>query len=85
MTTQRTPDPWSKPRSAHQVNAKGRWVGEDLYWDIDGETISDAELKRWCRANLPEQWTRSDVIVNYHISAYKHRRDAIKAYMQERV
>lgn len=85
MNAQPTPDSMTMMRSCHLVNAVGRWVGKDLYWDIDGETISDAELKRWCRANLPEHWTRVDVIVNYHVSAYKHRREAIKAYLQERV
>lgn len=83
---QGSPDEWSKPRSAHQVNAVGRWVGEKLYWDIDGESISDDDLRRWCHMNLSDFWaSTAGGIVNYHVAAYKHRREAIKAYLQERV
>jgi hypothetical protein len=70
-------------RAAVPINAVGRWVGEDLWWDIEGESISDHELKRWCYLNLPEPWNSCITgIVNYHTAAYKHRRDAIREYLK---
>src|SRR5688500_9101190 len=54
-------------RAAVPINAVGRWVGESLWWDIEGESISDNELKRWCYLNLPEPWNSCITgIVNYH-------------------
>ena len=70
-------------RASVQVDAVGRWVGKDLWWDIEGESISDHELKRWCYLNLPEPWNACITgIVNYHVAAFKHRRDAIREYMK---
>jgi hypothetical protein len=70
-------------RAAENINAVGRWVGKDLWWDIEGESISDHELKRWCYLHLPEPWNTCNTgIVNYHTAAYKHRRDAIREYLK---
>lgn len=70
-------------RAAENINAVGRWVGKDLWWDIEGESVSDHELKRWCYLNLPEPWNSCATgIVNYHTAAYKHRRAAIREYLK---
>lgn len=63
-----------------QHHACGRFVGDTQYWDIDGETISDAELRQWCWMNLPENCcyrSTAGGIVAFHTMAYALRRRAI--------
>lgn len=66
-------------------SAVGRWVGETLYWDIDGETIDDKSLRQWCYHNLPEDSAFRQVgtcILAYHTKAYANRRRAISEFMK---
>jgi hypothetical protein len=67
------------------VSAKGRWVGESLYWDIDGQSISDEELKRWARLNLPDGRNDGPYITAYQCAAWAYRRRAIEEFMKNRV
>lgn len=64
--------------------ACGRWVGDQLWWDIHGETISDEKLRHWIADNLPDSGFRSTAggIVAYHTRAYANRRQAISAFMR---
>lgn len=77
------PVPPARSRAAEVVNAVGRYVGDDLWWDIDGESISDKSLRDWCRLTLPDWWnTCNSGILNYHCAAFKHRRDALREYLK---
>jgi len=65
--------------------AKGRWVGETLYWDINGETITEEALRQWCWDNLPEDSlfrSKAGITVAYHTRAWANRRCAIDAMMR---
>lgn len=65
--------------------AKGRWVGETLYWDIGDETIIDADLRKWVWMNLPEDSLFRHVgtcVLGYHTKAYANRRRAIAEFMK---
>ena len=68
-----------------EQSAKGRWVGEKLWWDIGDESISDADLRKWIWNNFPEDSLYRHVgpcIVAYHVRAYANRRQAIQEYMK---
>jgi hypothetical protein len=70
---------------AEEGGANGRWVGEDLWWDIGKESISDSDLRVWVRQHLPEDSLFSrvgDCLVAYHFRAYANRRRAISEYMR---
>lgn len=72
--------PHDCPLSEKTVPAKGRWVGETLWWDIGGESISDADLRRWVWAHFPEGSIHRHIgpcILKIHADAYGRRRQAI--------
>lgn len=61
----------------------GRWVGQEHYWDIGDETVSDTDLRRWCRENLSDCWSSTaGGIVAFHTRAYANRRRAISEFMK---
>ena len=68
-----------------QVVAKGRWVGDSLWWDIGDESISDSDLRKWVWNNFPEDSVFRYIgptIVAYHTRAYANRRKAIAEHMK---
>lgn len=68
-----------------KVSARGRWLGDKLWWDINEESISDADLRKWVWNSLPEDSLFRHVgatIVDYHTRAYANRRKAIAEHMK---
>lgn len=75
----------SQEINASDVKACGAIVGGEQYWDIEGERISEDELRRWIVSHLPEGscWANGHtMIVTYHVVAYAHRRRAISDFMK---
>lgn len=71
--------------NASDVSACGHFVGNTLYWDINGESVSDDDLRRWIRNHFPEDssWGSTACgIVAYHTVAYANRRRAISDLMK---
>jgi hypothetical protein len=71
--------------STDQTQVRGRWVGEALYWDINGETITEEALRQWCWDNLPEDSlfrSKAGITVAYHTRAWANRRRAIGDMMR---
>jgi len=65
--------------------AFGRFVGDEIVYNIGDEQISDRDLRQWVNDHFPEssQWRdTSGGIVSYHIRAYANRRRAIADFME---
>lgn len=70
---------------APEVQACGRIIGGEQYWDINGETVSEADLRKWICQSFPEDscWHSANTgIVTYHVVAYAHRRRALHEFMK---
>jgi hypothetical protein len=70
---------------AQDVKCCGRIVGGEQWWDINDESVSDTDLRRWCRENFPADscWANAITgIVTYHVVAYANRHRAIAAFMK---
>lgn len=49
------------------------WRGETLIWTINGEDISDVDLRRWCHANLSPPWDAHSYIMQRHVDEWAAR------------
>jgi hypothetical protein len=53
---------------------KSEWRSGELWWDIEGDWISDRDLRNWCANNMGDDpWRHTDVIRVCHIKAYAER------------
>ena len=50
----------SSPKVVESVTSY--WVGDALFWNINGVEVSDRRLKEWCYANLPSPWNYMDTL-----------------------
>lgn len=55
------------------AEARGFWKGDDLWWKIDGEEVSDKDLRRWVWHNIDGMMKYVDVIRQLHVDAYANR------------
>lgn len=62
----------------NEIEVTSHWRGEEadaeLYWTIDGEDISDRELRQWVFRNMPSPDCHVDVIRHMHVTAFARRR-----------
>lgn len=57
------------------MNAIGRWEGETLIWEINGEDVSDRDLRAWCYSHLPYPYNYPPpVMTKLHTTAYAARK-----------
>ena len=60
------------------VKAFGQWVGDEdrveLFWNINGEMVSDKDLRTWCYLNMdyPDKHVGKCVTMR-HVIAYHER------------
>lgn len=56
------------------MEVRGFWKGDDLWWRIGDEQVSDRELSTWCWHNLDgvRRYT-VPVVRKYHTDAYAKR------------
>jgi hypothetical protein len=52
------------------AEAKGFWKGKHLWWRINGEEISDSDLRTWVWHNVPGVMRYVDVIRQGQVEAY---------------
>lgn len=55
------------------TEARGFWKGDDLWWRIGDEEISDKDLQRWVWQNIDGVMKYVDVIRKFHVDAYANR------------
>jgi hypothetical protein len=49
------------------------WRGLDLWWGINGEWISDRDLRNWCANNMDGPGRYVGAVLRCHIQAYAER------------
>lgn len=52
--------------------AHSEWRNQNLWWVINGQEISDNDLRKWCHENLEYPWRFVDVVRAYHVNAWAH-------------
>lgn len=55
------------------AEVQSEWRGTDLWWRINGEWISDRDLRNWCANNMGDPGRHVDVVRRCHIQAYAMR------------
>lgn len=64
----------SAPCVARQTLTSSRWSADgELIWWIEGEEISDSDLRKWCANNMAGPNRYVDVIRECHVRAYSQR------------
>lgn len=46
------------------------WRGKELWWNIEGNWVSDKDLRNWCYHNMPDTWKYVEVVRQIQIDAY---------------
>jgi hypothetical protein len=55
------------------AEARGFWKGEHLWWTINGEEVSDRDLRTWVYHNVEGVMRYVDVIRQCQVDAYANR------------
>lgn len=53
-----------------------RWVQDQLVWTINGEEVTDADLRRWCGNHMEYPWRHVDIVRRIHVEAYARRNES---------
>lgn len=68
-----TPFQSLSPFSYPKAETRSHWAANELIWTINGEQVTDKELRSWCYIHLQYPWCYADVIRQYHCNAWAVR------------
>lgn len=67
-----------------EATVKSEWRDQELWWCINGDWISDRDLRNWCSNNMGDNPSRHvDVVRKCHVKAYAAYRKNIRAIALE--
>lgn len=62
----------SELRTPDELTVTSEWRGQELWWCINGEWLSESALRSWCFHNIEANHQKyiTDCVRHYHVKAY---------------